>query len=100
LLPRDSCIDAIVSSLPLRSLPAPEASAIVAQWGALVGEGGMVIQFTYALRDTGRLALPGFLRRASDIVWANCPPARVLAWEYHGGELSPLCPEAANRWAA
>jgi phosphatidylethanolamine/phosphatidyl-N-methylethanolamine N-methyltransferase len=88
LLPRDSCIDAIVSSLPLRSLPAREASAIVAQWGALVGEGGIVIQFTYALRDTGNLSLPGFLQRANDIVWANCPPARVLALEYHGGELN------------
>jgi phosphatidylethanolamine/phosphatidyl-N-methylethanolamine N-methyltransferase len=88
LLPRGSRIDAIVSSLPLRSLPAREASAIVAQWGALVREGGIVIQFTYALRDTGHLSLPGFLQCANDIVWTNFPPARVLALEYRGGELN------------
>jgi len=88
LLPRDSCIAAIVSSLPLRSLPPREASAIVAQWGALVGKGGMVIQFTYALRDSGSLSLPGFLQCGNDIVWANCPPARVVALEYHGSELN------------
>lgn len=98
LLPHDSCIDAIVSSLPLRSLPAREALAIVAQWGALVREGAIVIQFTYALRDTGYLSLPGFLQRANDIVWANCPPARVLALEYHGGALGMVAsPRAGSR---
>jgi phosphatidylethanolamine/phosphatidyl-N-methylethanolamine N-methyltransferase len=86
LLPRGSCIDAIVSSLPLRSLPAREAEAIVAQWGALVGDGSIVVQFTYDLRDTEHLLLPGFRHRASDIVWANFPPARVLALEYRGAE--------------
>lgn len=86
LLPRGSHIDAIVSSLPLRSLPAPEAAAIVAQWRALVGEGGIVVQFTYNLRGTARQPLPGFLQRASHIVWANLPPARVLALECCGAE--------------
>ena len=83
-LPRGSRIDAIVSSLPLRSLPAQEAAAIVAQWGALVGNGSIVVQFTYDLRGTEHLSLPGFLHRASDIVWANFPPARVTASEYRG----------------
>ena len=82
LLPRDSQIDAIVSSLPLRSLPAEVAAAIVAQWRALVREGGIVVQFTYDLRGIGRKRPPDFLQRASDIVWANLPPARVLALEY------------------
>ena len=82
LLPRGSCVDAIVSSLPLRSLPAREAAAIVAQWRALVGDGGIVVQFTYDLRGVERKRPPGFLQRASDIVWANLPPARVLALEY------------------
>lgn len=86
LLPRGSCIDAIVSSLPLRSLQVREAAAIVAQWALLVGKGGIVVQYTYDLRGAGNLALPGFLHRASDIVWANFPPARVLALEYRGAE--------------
>ncbi len=86
LLPRGSYIDAIVSSLPLRSLPAQEAAAIMAQWGALVGDGSIVVQFTYDLRRTEHLSLRGFLNRASDIVWANFPPARVLTLEYRGAE--------------
>jgi phospholipid N-methyltransferase len=86
LLPRGSHIDAIVSSLPLRSLPAREAAAVVAQWRALVRDGGIVVQFTYDLRNNERQSLPGFLQRASDIVWANLPPARVLALEYCGAE--------------
>lgn len=84
LLPPGSRIDAIVSSLPLRSLPAQEAAAIVAQWGALVGNGSIVVQFTYDLRGTEHLSLPGFLHHASVIVWANFPPARVTASEYRG----------------
>ncbi len=86
LLPRGSHIDAIVSSLPLRSLPAREAAAIVAQWRALVGDGGIVVQFTYDLSCNQRQSLPGFLQRASGIVWANLPPARVLAFECRGAE--------------
>jgi phosphatidylethanolamine/phosphatidyl-N-methylethanolamine N-methyltransferase len=86
LLPHGSHIDAIVSSLPLRSLPAREAAAIVAQWRALIGDGGIVVQFTYDLRGNERQSLPGFLHRASDIVWANLPPARVLALEYCSAE--------------
>ncbi len=81
LLPRGSRIDAIVSSLPLRSLPTREATAIVAWWGALVGIGGILVQFTYDLRSDEPLSLPGFVPLADDIVWANLPPARVLALE-------------------
>ena len=81
LLPRGSRIDAIVSSLPLRSLPAREAEAIVAWWGALVGTGGIVVQFTYDLRGREALSLPGFVHVADDLVLANLPPARVLALE-------------------
>jgi len=81
LLPRGSRIDAIVSSLPLRSLPSQEATAIVAWWGTLVGIGGIVVQFTYDLRGGVPLSIPGFVLLADDIVWANLPPARVMALE-------------------
>jgi phospholipid N-methyltransferase len=79
-------IDAIVSSLPLRSLPRRDAVAIVAQWRALLAAGGTVVQFTYDLRGTAHRPPPGFLKRASDIVWANLPPARVLALESRGAD--------------
>ena len=86
LLPRGSRIDAIVSSLPLRSLPAQEAAAVVAQWRALIAEGGIAVQFTYDLSGTEFQPLQGFLQRWSHIVWANLPPARVLALEYCGAD--------------
>jgi phospholipid N-methyltransferase len=85
LLPEGQPIDAIVSSLPLRSLPAKDAAAIVAQWARLLPTGATVIQFTYALGARVRSPLPGFLERTSDIVWANLPPARVLALECYRG---------------
>ena len=89
LLPRRHRIDAIVSSLPLRSLPQAVAAAIVAQWVALVPEGGIVVQFTYDLRSVEPKPLPGFLQRAGEIVWANLPPARVLALERRADAPSP-----------
>ena len=81
LLPPGARVDAIVSSLPLRSTPAGAVATIVEQWRALVRDRGIVIQFTYDLRAVDRNPLPGFLSRASDIVWANLPPARVMALE-------------------
>ena len=81
LLPSGSQVDAIVSSLPLRSLPARDVAAIVGQWYGLIGDGGIVVQFTYDLRGTETLTPSGFLKRASEIVWANLPPARVLVLE-------------------
>jgi len=86
LLPRGSHIDAIVSSLPLRSLPPRVSEAIVAQWSAVAADGSLVVQYTYDLRSTAHLLLPGFLQRASEIVWTNLPPARVLALQYRDAE--------------
>lgn len=86
LLKPGSRIDAIVSSLPLRSLPRRDATAIVAQWRALLAAGGTVVQFTYDLLSTGDRPPPGFRKRASDIVWANLPPACVFALESRGAD--------------
>lgn len=80
LLPPGACVDAIVSSLPLRSLPAPEAGEILAQWVRVCATGGVVIQFTYDLPGLRRHQPPGFAPCASSIVWNNLPPARVLTF--------------------
>ncbi len=65
----------IVSSLPLRSLPAPKVHAIVREIGVLIRPGGSWIQYTYALAH--RRFPPGFIRSQSSFVWGNIPPARV-----------------------
>ncbi|WP_228124582.1 class I SAM-dependent methyltransferase [Glaciimonas soli] len=82
LLPANTHIDAIVSSLPLRSLPTHEAKAILAQWQRALAARGILIQFTYDLRAMHNRVLVDFVERASDIVWANFPPARVAAFEF------------------
>ncbi len=65
----------IVSSLPLRSLPAPKVQAIVREIGALIRPSGRWIQYTYALAH--RRFPTGFHRSQSSFVWGNIPPARV-----------------------
>lgn len=89
LLPGGRPVDAIISSLPLRSLPARQAAAVVAQWRALIADHGIVVQFTYDLRGTGSRPLSGFLQRTSHIVWANFPPARVLTLVCRGTDRIP-----------
>jgi phosphatidylethanolamine/phosphatidyl-N-methylethanolamine N-methyltransferase len=79
ILPTNLPVVAIVSGLPLRSLPSNEASAIVEQWRHVLAPGGRVIQFTYALLGCFEIRTEGFLQRASRIAWANLPPARVMA---------------------
>ena len=81
LLPPGEPVDAIVSSLPLRSLPQADASTIVAQWPQILRPGGSLIQFTYDLRGLPNHALHGLIHRVSHLVWANLPPARVFLFE-------------------
>ncbi len=81
LLPDGQPADAIVSGLPLRSLPTADAGAIVAQWPRVLRPGGRVIQFTYDLRGRPGPVLAGLTCRTSHLVWANLPPARVFCLE-------------------
>jgi phosphatidylethanolamine/phosphatidyl-N-methylethanolamine N-methyltransferase len=69
------CPVTIVSSLPLRSLPAPKVNAIVREISALIRPSGSWIQYTYALAH--RQFPTGFTRSQSSFVWGNIPPARV-----------------------
>lgn len=85
LLPRDRSVDTIVSSLPLRSLPEQAVRAIIEQWRVLLSASSTVVQFTYDLRNGGRTLPAGFRKHASDTIWFNLPPARVLAMQ--------CCPE-------
>jgi phospholipid N-methyltransferase len=81
LLPAAAKVDAIVSSLPLRSLPQADARQIVSQWQKVLRRGGHAVQFSYDLRDRLRHECSGLEQRASHVVWANVPPARVFVLE-------------------
>lgn len=77
LLPANRAVDTIVSSLPLRSLPADVVTGILAQCRQCLPADRRLVQFTYALwgRDTG--LFDGFVEDDSRYVWLNLPPARV-----------------------
>ncbi|MBI4025105.1 MAG: methyltransferase domain-containing protein [Verrucomicrobia bacterium] len=75
-------VDAVVSSLPLRSLPGSVVEAIMEQLRMLLGADGKYIQFTYDLRPNTPCPLKGFARIASKIAWWNIPPARVDLFEH------------------
>ena len=72
-------VDAIVSSLPLRSLDAAVVSGVLAQCRTLLRPGCPLVQFTYAMKGLPAAGLSdGFLALGDTTVWGNLPPARVL----------------------
>jgi phosphatidylethanolamine/phosphatidyl-N-methylethanolamine N-methyltransferase len=70
-------VKAVVSGLPLRSLPKPVVTAITHQLDEVLMESGSFIQFTYDLRGEHFAPLHRFKLTASKIIWQNIPPARV-----------------------
>lgn len=95
LIPQGLHIDAIVSSLPLRSLPCELREKIVGQWQQTLDADSALIQFTYDIRPQAHTCAcdHAFTVTASQIVWANVPPARVLhAQLIPGGPTPPGAP--------
>src|SRR5690606_7857999 len=84
LLPQGIKVKAIVSSLPLCSLPQAISCAIVQQWHQLLSDsGGLAIQFTYNLRNPRWVENIKAPRLSQRIVWLNLPPARVSCYTFH-----------------
>ena len=74
---RERPLRAIVSSLPLRSLPRPLVRQILDQIAEVSAPGTRFIQFSYALHDACAAPARGFERDDACLVWRNLPPARV-----------------------
>jgi phosphatidylethanolamine/phosphatidyl-N-methylethanolamine N-methyltransferase len=70
-------VNAIVSSLPLKSIPGSIVEEILEQMALCLQPGGIVIQFTYDLRKKRSPLLKKFKRIKSKVVIGNVPPARV-----------------------
>lgn len=79
ILPEGEAVAAIVSSLPLRSLPSSDTHRIVDQWSQVLIPGGIIVQFTYNLWQSGLPVGNKFAKYFTRIVWRNMPPARVVA---------------------
>ena len=77
-------VGAVVSSLPLRSLPKGVCTAIVAEMHRILAPDGLVIQFTYDPRQ-GDFYRDGFERVDHRWVLGNLPPARVDVFEKDAG---------------
>ncbi|MGB3289604.1 MAG: methyltransferase domain-containing protein [Burkholderiaceae bacterium] len=87
LLPPDSQVDAIVSSLPLCSLPEPMTQSILEQWRQLLHEGGVAVQFTYNLRSPKWRKHLQAQQIDAKIVWANLPPAKISTFSFKTAKL-------------
>jgi phosphatidylethanolamine/phosphatidyl-N-methylethanolamine N-methyltransferase len=79
-------VQAVVSSLPLLSMPRSIRLAVEAQMAATIGEEGKIVQFTYGPRSpisdyTAREY--GLVGRRVKTVLCNLPPAHV--WVYEKG---------------
>lgn len=76
-IPSGSAVTAIVSGLPLRSLPAEAVSRVVQACSGVLGPHSRVVQFTYAPRTCSAWHDTGLQRIANELVWRNLPPARI-----------------------
>lgn len=73
---------AIVSSLPLRSLPPQLVQNISKEFDTLLKDGGKLIQFTYSWRQSHGHSSEHLRRIYTKKVWLNIPPARVEVFRY------------------
>jgi len=71
---------AVVSGLPLISMPRPTRNRIIAESFALLASGAPFVQFTYGLTSPIARERLGLKGRIAARVWANIPPASV--WRY------------------
>lgn len=76
-IPSGAKIDAVVSSVPLMSLPGMVRSAILRQIRDLVQPGGCVIQYTYLLWGPSPFRRVGYACDRRRFVLRNLPPARL-----------------------
>ena len=96
IVPQGVPVSAIISSLPLCSLPVPIMQAILQQWQYLLQDDGIAVQFTYNLR---RPAWRNYIHgheTNSKIVWANLPPAKLSTFSFKTAKLASPSPHHEN----
>ncbi len=75
-------IQAIVSSLPLRSLSPPTIKDIGIAINQVLKKGGLFIQYTYSLWGPPLSPSPKLKLIHHQWVWQNLPPARIDVFRY------------------
>jgi phosphatidylethanolamine/phosphatidyl-N-methylethanolamine N-methyltransferase len=77
-------VAAVVSGLPLLSLPGELPQQILASVTGVLQPGQRYIQFTYSVRAWKRFDVVGFNRGPTKKIWWNVPPANVLTFIRNG----------------
>jgi phosphatidylethanolamine/phosphatidyl-N-methylethanolamine N-methyltransferase len=83
----DAGVGAVVSGLPLLSMPLELREAIVKAAFDILAPGGVYIQFTYGAKPAlspEQLARMGLVADSGVRVWANMPPANVFRFRRAG----------------
>lgn len=70
-------IKAVISSLPLRSLPRALTGSILEQISHILPKGSKYIQYTYSFTQNRFYLLDHYHLSCTKRVWFNIPPARV-----------------------
>jgi phosphatidylethanolamine/phosphatidyl-N-methylethanolamine N-methyltransferase len=70
-------VNALVSSLPLRSLPDATVASITSNCASILQPHGRLIQYTYAFGGRSPWLRAGLSHVGSETVWGNLPPARI-----------------------
>ena len=70
-------VQAIVSSLPLRSLPAPTVKKIGREIDQILKQGSLFVQYTYSLWGETLAPSPHLKLIHSQWIWRNLPSARI-----------------------
>lgn len=71
-------VGAVISGLPLLSLPREMSTAIFAAISEVLQPGRRYVQFTYSKRMWKKFQPPGFRFDQTKMVWLNVPPAVVM----------------------
>jgi phospholipid N-methyltransferase len=75
-------IQAVVSSLPLLSLPAMQVAAVGSCLQEALAGKGMIVQYTYRVTSGHSPLTDYFQPSASKVIWTNLPPARVEVFRH------------------
>jgi phospholipid N-methyltransferase len=84
-------VAAVVSGIPMLSLPGDLPARIMASVAGVLQPGRRYVQFTYFEKKWKKFTVAGFRRVGRRRVWRNLPPAVVLTFE-RTGDIVPLPP--------
>ena len=78
------CVEAVISSLPLKNFPPEETENLSNKIRAILRPRGKWVQYSYNLKRLHPKGSEQFDLIKSDVVWFNVPPARLNVYQKNG----------------